>query len=491
MSNLDKLLGTVVYLYRFIRNCRRADSKEATEISEHQWAWYACIRAVQGQSFPDELRQLRLGKDLSRRSRFRRLSPFIDTRGLFRVGGRLDEAVMAYDAKHPPILPSRHHLTNLLIRKVHSQNCHAGIEATLSLVRAHAWIVDGRAAVRRVVGQCTVCRRYESNPSLPKMAPLPPSRLVRPPAPFARVGMDFMGPIMVTCRRSQVKRWICLFTCMAIRAVHLEICYSLDVSSFLSAFRRFVARRGPPSDCYSDNGTNFRAAARVLSPEAPHWDSVEISNFMTSRGIKWHFNPPSAPHFGGAWERLIRSAKIALRETLHGQRITDEALQTIVVEIEFMLNCRPLTHVSIDPSDPEPLTPNHFLQGRPFSHVPTDIVQQDNKISRRSWLFVQATLDRYWKRWMKEYVPTLAPGLNKGSDHANIAVDSVVLVVDPQAPRGRWLMGRVTRVFPGKDGTTRVAEVKTINGLMRRPLVKLLALPVVSQQETGGGMLTP
>uniref|UniRef100_A0A5S6QFX6 Integrase_H2C2 domain-containing protein n=1 Tax=Trichuris muris TaxID=70415 RepID=A0A5S6QFX6_TRIMR len=245
-------------------------------------AWHTCIRAVQGQCFPDELRLLRLGKDFPRKSRFCRLSPFLDMRDMIRVGGRMDEAVMNYEAKHPPILTSRHYLTNLLIRQVHAQNCHAGIESTLNLVRAQAWIVDGRAVVRRVLGECTICRRYRSNPSLPKMAPLPPSCLERPPAPFARVGMDFMGPIMVTCRRSQVKRWICLFTCMAIRAVHMEICYSLDVSSFLSTFRRFMSRRGPPSDCYSDNGMNFRAAARILSHEEQPLDPIKIASFMTS-----------------------------------------------------------------------------------------------------------------------------------------------------------------------------------------------------------------
>ncbi|KFD51903.1 hypothetical protein M513_07232 [Trichuris suis] len=222
------------------------------------------------------------------------------------------------------------------------------------------------------------------------MAPLPANRLRRPPAPFANVGVDFTGPLAVSCRRSQVKRWICLFTCLATRAVHIEVCHSLDTNSFLSAFRRFTARRGTPSDFYSDNGTNFVAAARVLGATGQKSSAKRrITAFMATRGVTWHFNPPLAPHFGGVWERLIRTAKLALGTTLHGQRITDEILLTILVEIESMMNSRPLTHVGIDPSDPEPLTPNHFLLGRAHSHVPLDVVTTTEGLSRRNWRLTQ------------------------------------------------------------------------------------------------------
>ncbi|KFD53967.1 hypothetical protein M513_05234 [Trichuris suis] len=486
ISDLDRLLSVLVYIHRFIRACRPLNKQMMANASERRWAWQACLRAVQRNEFADELRHLQRGKDLPRKSRFRRLKPFLDSDGLIRVGGRLTEVAMNYDAIHPPIVPSRSALTTLLIRQTDVRNCHSGIETTLYLVRARVWIVDARAAVRRIVRECVICRRYKLNPVPPKMAPLPANRLRRPPAPFAHVGVDFTGPVAVSCRRSQVKRWICLFTCLATGAVHIEVCHSLDTNSFLSAFRRFTARRGTPSDFYSDNGTNFVAAARVLGASGQKSSAKRITAFMATRGVTWHFNPHLAPHFGGVWERLIRTAKLALRTTLHGQRITDEILLTILVEIESVMNSQPLTHVGIDPSDPEPLTPNHFLLGRAHSHVPLDVVTTTEGLSRRNWRLTQTILDRFWGRWMKEYVPTLAPTQNKDANQPTITRDSIVLVVDPNAPRGQWLMGKVVHLFPGKDGIPRVAEVQTQYGLKRRPLVKVLELLPISTLETGG-----
>ncbi|KFD50466.1 hypothetical protein M513_08693 [Trichuris suis] len=262
------------------------------------------------------------------KSRFRTLAPLVDADGLIRVGGRLAEASINYDTKHPPTLPSSHTLITPFVQQTHIRNCHAGVETTLNLTRAKVWIINGRTAVKRVLGQCTACRWYRLNPSVPKMAPLPSCRLQRPLAPFAHVGMDFSGPIAVSCRRSQVKTWMCLFTRMATSAVHIEVYHSLDMTSFLSAFRRFIATRAAPTHCYSDNGTNFVAAAWALGSDKRNLDGKRISSFMVTRGISWHFNPPSAPHFGGAWERLTRSMKFAMRTTLHGQHITDEVLLT-------------------------------------------------------------------------------------------------------------------------------------------------------------------
>ncbi|KHJ42493.1 Pao retrotransposon peptidase [Trichuris suis] len=169
-SNLEGLVRTLMYVHRFVRRSRRVDTRDISGASERRGAWHACVRAVQRLCFPEEIILLQRRKQLPPKSRFRRLSPFLDTDGLIRIGGRLDEATLNYEAKHPRILPSRHALSTLLIRRAHVQNCHAGVETTLSIVRAEAWIVDARAAVRRIVGSCIICRRYRLNPSTPKVA---------------------------------------------------------------------------------------------------------------------------------------------------------------------------------------------------------------------------------------------------------------------------------------------------------------------------------
>ncbi|KFD51366.1 hypothetical protein M514_07771 [Trichuris suis] len=182
------------------------------------------------------------------------------------------------------------------------------------------------------------------------MAPLPAARLQTFRPPFTCVGVDYFGPVLVLVRRSHEKRYGCIFTCLATRAVHLEVSFSLDMDSFLMAFRRFINRRGTPAVVYSDNGTNLVAAEKELRTSLKSWNQTKISEALTQCRIRWVFSAPLAPHLDGAWERLVRSAKLALRKTLNGRAVTDEVLGTVFVEI---LNSRPLTHISVDARDPE------------------------------------------------------------------------------------------------------------------------------------------
>ena len=122
------------------------------------------------------------------------------------------------------------------------------------------WILQGHAAVRRVVGKCLKCRRWNTRPYEQMMAPPPSARVTPCCLPFSSVGVDYFGPIRVKSRRSQVKRYGCAITCLAIRAVDIEIAHDLTTGSFIQAFTRFVSRRGPPIEVYSDNGTNFKGA---------------------------------------------------------------------------------------------------------------------------------------------------------------------------------------------------------------------------------------
>lgn len=90
-------------------------------------------------------------------------------------------------------------------------------------------------------------------------------------------------------------------------------------------------------------------------------DKSKIQDALLPDGIEWSFNPPAASHHGGVWERLIRSVRYVLNSTLHQQSIDDEGLQTLFCEVEAILNNCPLSTVSSDPYNLEPLTPNHIL----------------------------------------------------------------------------------------------------------------------------------
>ena len=131
------------------------------------------------------------------------------------------------------------------------------------------------------------------------MASLPQSRLQAFTPPFYNTGVDYFGPLLVKERRSTVKRYGCLFTCLVTRAVHLEVAHSLETDSFIMALRRMMARRGKPRNIYSDNGTNFVGAERELKECLDRMEQAKISDTLSQDGIQWFFNPPSAPLFGG------------------------------------------------------------------------------------------------------------------------------------------------------------------------------------------------
>lgn len=171
------------------------------------------------------------------------------------------------------------------------------------------------------------------------MAPLPIARLQPFIRPFTYVGLDYFGPVLVKVGRSQVKRWIALFTCLTIRAVHLEVVHSLSTQSCIMAVRRFIARRGSPAEFYTDNGTCFQGASRELVREQVLARNDALATVFTNANTKWRFIPPAAPHMGGAWERLVRSVKVAVGAITDApRRPDDETLETIMLEAESMIN---------------------------------------------------------------------------------------------------------------------------------------------------------
>ena len=181
------------------------------------------------------------------------------------------------------------------------------------------------------------------------MADLPSARVTSDQPPFTCVGVDYFGPFLVRQKRSQVKRYGVIFTCLAMRAVHLEISHSLDTNSFILALRRLIARRGQVKEIRSDNGTNFVGGEKELCVMIESWNQAAIHQSLIQKGITWIFNPPSASHYGGVWERLIRSTRKIIGGLVKEQNLDDESLQTLMCEAESIINGRPLTTVSNDP----------------------------------------------------------------------------------------------------------------------------------------------
>jgi hypothetical protein len=202
---------------------------------------------------------------------------------------------------------------------------------------------------------------------------------------------------------------------------------------------------------------------------------------------------------GGAWERLVRSVKTGLRAVLKDRAPRLDTLLTTLAEIEHTLNSRPLTNVSLAAGEEEPLTPNHFLigsaSGRPaLAHYPAT---EEEVPLRRQWRIAQQLADAFWRRWLKEYVPTLAQRKKWHKPTTPLKAGDLVIIADYAAHRNDWARGRILQVKPAADGQVRAAVVKTNRGAtLLRPAVKLIklleedpVLPLRSEGDTltGGG----
>ena len=471
---LRKRVALLLRVKTWLR-CKRA-GKHCPEISspvtasEIEAARIALVQYVQIKEFPSYL-----AGHSARKGSLSSLKPALNEDGLLVVGGRIAQGDFSDRVKHPVILPKWHHIVELIIREIHEKG-HVGKEHLLATLREEYWIVRGRHAVRRVLSRCIVCKRFGAKPLVQQMAELPRCRLDAFNPPFTNVGIDLFGPFMVKRGRSLQKRYGCLFTCMTVRAVHLEVCHSLDTDSFIHSLHRFMSRRGCPKRIFCDNGTNLVGAEGQLKELLSLLDQNKIHGMMVGKGIEWHFNPPSASHMGGAWERLIRSVRKVLRPLLSEQTLEDEGLATLMCIVESIINSRPLTVVSDDPKDPKPLTPNDLLipKGYSYSYPDGEFSPKDLYVKRR-WRQVQHYANVFWHRWLREYLPSLQTRSKWQDLQTNVKINDIVLLCE-ESPRSQWPLARVIEVYPGNDGNVRKVKVRTRSTELVRPIGKLCML---------------
>lgn len=440
------------------------------------------LHTAQNDSFPEEVHALQAGRPVIPSSRLSALSPEYDTlSGLIRVGGRLRGATdVDPDILHPIVLAPDHPLTQLIIKHYDVQLLHPGPERLFAEIRRTYWILRGRQAIKKHQYQCVDCRRWRASPPTPKMADLPSSRLRLYKPPFWSTGVDCFGPFLIKIGRRREKRWGIIYKCLTTRCVHLDLLPSLDTDSFLMSLRRFSARRGKPYELWSDRGTNFRGGHRELQSAFENM-APELQEQLAKQTIKFNFNPPHAPHFGGAWERDFRSVKSALQVVLKDQVVAEEVLLTTLIEVEGILNSKPLGYASSDVADPDPITPNLLLMGRRDAALPQAIYGPHDALSNRRWKHSQVISDHFWKRFVQNYLPGLQLRQKWRKSTKNATIGQIVMIVDSNLPRGLWPIGTITKVFQGTDGIVRSAEVKVKDSIYVRPVIKLVELPEVPE----------
>ncbi|XP_055643124.1 uncharacterized protein LOC129779584 [Toxorhynchites rutilus septentrionalis] len=451
-------------------------------VEELENAKFTLVKLAQAECYTSELRQLRKRQAVSKSSSLKLFNPFVDSIGIVRVGGRLNLSKEPYAVKHQILLPGFHHFTLLLLKSRHLKLLHGSISLTLAEVRKPT---NGRRAVRNVIRNCYRCARVDPRPIKQPIGQLPPARIT-PGRAFSTTGIDYCGPVFVKHpyrKAAPTKAYIALFVCFATKDVHIELVGDLSTASFISALRRFIARRGKPEHLYSDNATNFAGAKNELNALYQMFSNrtttEQISTNLVTDGISWHLIPPRAPNFGGLWEAAVKVAKRHLVRQLGNTTLLYEDLVTILAQIEGCMNSRPLIPLSENPEDYEILTPGHFLIGSsPVALPDPDVCNvPSNRLNR--YQFIQQRVQQFWHKWRSEYLSELQRQPSSASNKVDLKVGQMVILQDQQQPPTRWPLARIVELHPGQDGITRVVTLRTPTGEFKRACTKLCLLPSI------------
>ncbi|XP_065088423.1 uncharacterized protein LOC135709905 [Ochlerotatus camptorhynchus] len=225
------------------------------------------------------------------------------------------------------------------------------------------------------------------------------------------------------------------------------------------------------------------AGARKEQQHEVNQINYVLAATFTNAATQWKLNPPYAPHMGGIWERLVRSVA-----TMDISRNPDEeTLLTALAEVESMVNTRPLTYLPLDSAESEALTPNHFLLLSSNGVCqPVTASLHDASVMRSNWKHVQVMLDRFWNRWIREYLPVISRQSKWLGEVKPIQIGDLVMIVN-ETRRNSWERGIVVKVYTGKDGRIRSADVRSATGIHQRPLTKLAVLDVLEQDGVAEG----
>ncbi|XP_037047435.1 uncharacterized protein LOC119082120 [Bradysia coprophila] len=375
--------------------------------------------------------------------------------------------------KRPWLLPSNHPVTTQLVIEEHLRYGHAGVQLLVSKLREKFWIIRMKKTVKSIIGKCTVCIRHGKSTASVPYAPLPENR-TKDAKVFEISGIDLAGPLYL---RDNSKQWVVIFTCAVVRAIHLELVDQINTEQFILALGRFLYRRGRVLVIYTDNGTNFIGTVNLFGKL--DWEKIQYK-FKAER-IVWIFIPPAAPWWGGFWERMVRTMKEYLRKILGHNKLTKVELDTTICFVESLINARPLTYMSEDPDDLEPITPSAFIQEMSSSEYP-EIGEITGKKIREKLRHMNQLKEELRSRFRTEYLGQLMEK-SKSKIHYQFKVGEMAILQVDDKKRMDWPLVRIIELYPGNDNQIRVARLKTISGDLIRPLNRLIPMELENDEQ--------
>ena len=478
-SSKGKLVRTFAWVLRFINNMKsiitnkKLNKDEIVSATECRYAETTLTQLIQSECFKNEIDYLLSDDESKKRKRVplyvNQFNLFLDKDKILRCRARVGNSRIIESGKTPILIPSKHYYSELLITEYHQTALHGGIRDTLNLMRQHYWVLRGREQVKGAIRKCIICKKLEGIPFTTKYSPDLPQFRVDEGSPFTHVGIDFAGPLYVKGDKvdnANIKTYVCLFTCASTRAVNLELVESLTVESFLRAFRRFCARRGLPSTVISANAKTYKSAAKEVRKLIR---SPRLKEYFRNKTVEWKFIVELAPFQGGFWERLIRSTKRCLVKIIGRASLGFDELSTILVEIESVINSRPLIYVYDDSEGISyPLTPSQLINGRNLDCEPNqsyfETVNTYDSLSKRA-KYHRRLLTSFVARWKNEYLLSLLEAYKPRGNQLDpsIKINDVCILKNEQVKRAFWKICKVVELIVGADGSVRSARVEVIS----------------------------
>ncbi|XP_063371094.1 uncharacterized protein LOC134659355 isoform X3 [Cydia amplana] len=483
-SNLNKLQRVIGFIYRFYNNCLNKDNKITSRnltSRELRDSMFKIVRCTQAEHFSKELVLLSKNKPVTISDQL----AFLDKNGVIRAVGRLQNAEnLSYDKRHPTILPKNSFITDLIIEREHLRLMHAGARLVLGSLSQRHHLVNGIREVKKVVHKCIKCIRMKAEAAKQLMGDLPKERITQS-RPFQHVGIDFCGPFNVKVSRIRkpiiTKGYIALFVCFAVKAIHLELVSDLTTETFLACLKRFISRRGMPTNIFCDNAKTFKGASNTLKDLYDLFSSKDcrdsVNKYCLNNYITFNWIPSYSPTFGGIWESGVKSVKHHFKRIVGNLCLTYEQLNTVIIEIEGILNSRPI--LSAISNDCDYITPGHFICGAALTAYP-EIDLTETSVNRVPfWKMCTKLKQDFWKTWSQSYLTQLQSRPKWKYQQTNLKEGDLVIVKNMNTSPLNWPMARIVKTFPGRDGLVRVADVKINNKTFRRAITKLCPLPVM------------
>ena len=478
-NGLEKFRNFLSIIFSVVLKMRKMDSGNlAVRDKVDQMIYKLSQRA----SFNDEISTLERKGKLKNGHILSKYNPYLDEHGILRSNSRLEGLDYLPDTmKKPIILYATDPLTRLIVLEAHFKYEHAVSRSLLLSVLHKSFIVIGiTKLIKSISAKCFVCQKRKAQPVPPQMARLQ-NRIGIPNRAFAETGLDFAGPFETIQGRGKRRKihFVLVLTCMQTRAVHFEATADQKTSSVINALSRFASCRGRPKVLVSDNQTSFKSASKELrdfyQSYLDNWKTIEHGLNVQEEPIEWIFIPPRAPHFGGAWEIMVKAMKRALSVISRGQPMTEDDFRTFLAKAMDMINSRPLLKHYSQESE-HVLTPNDFLLGRcQVGIVPASADPPLTRLGER-WRQLESMSNRLWLRFIAEILPEISPRQKWKKEFNNLEVGTLVLIIDPNLPRNVWRIGVVVAVDISRDGFARSATVRTNNKLYERPIIRLIPL---------------